>query len=92
MMGWYGYHAGMTGWGWLAMSVTTLLVLAVLITGGVLIARSLRSTPREAAVTGRPSPEQMLAERFARGEIDRQEYRDRLAELHEAMAGPRTGT
>jgi putative membrane protein len=29
----------------------------------------------------RPGPEQVLAERFARGEIDEQEFNDRLAAL-----------
>lgn len=29
----------------------------------------------------RPSPQQLLADRFARGEIDEAEYRDRLAAL-----------
>ncbi|MEU6537714.1 SHOCT domain-containing protein [Streptomyces sp. NPDC047000] len=35
-----------------------------------------------------PTPEQLLAERFARGEIDEDEYRRRLAVLRDA-GGPR---
>lgn len=35
-----------------------------------------------------PAPEQLLAERFARGEIDEDEYRRRLAVLRDAT-GPR---
>lgn len=84
MMGWYGYHTGMTGWGWAVMTVSTVIFFALLITAGVLIARAFRNTPRPAALDGRPRPEQVLAERFARGEIDAQEYRDRLAALREA--------
>ncbi|WP_391858311.1 SHOCT domain-containing protein [Streptomyces silvisoli] len=33
-----------------------------------------------------PSPEQLLAERFARGEIDEYEYRRRLATLRDASS------
>ena len=92
MMGWYGYGSGMSGWGWVAMTVTTVLFWALLITAGVLIARALWTRPRPAGPTGRPGPEQVLAERFARGEIDEQEYRDRLAALQEAVAGPSSRT
>ena len=39
----------------------------------------------------RPTPEELLAERFARGEIDEQEYRTRLDTLtHERRATCRT--
>lgn len=39
------------------------------------------SRPFEQAYGTRPSPEQLLAERFARGEIDEEDYRRRLATL-----------
>lgn len=37
---------------------------------------------------GGPSPEQLLAERFARGDIDEEEYQRRLAALR--SSGPLT--
>ena len=92
MMGWYGDGTGMSGWGWVAMTVSTVLFWGLLITAGVLIARALRSSPRPAGPASRPGPEQLLAERFARGEIDEQEYRNRLAALQEALAGPSSRT
>jgi putative membrane protein len=94
MMYWNHGH-GMGGWGWFAMSVGTLLFWAVLIVGVALVVRALTRTgergrppaePRPSAGGGSagPSPEQVLAERFARGEIDEQEYRARLAVLRDA--------
>ncbi|MDT3442872.1 SHOCT domain-containing protein [Pseudofrankia sp. BMG5.37] len=93
----YGYDHDMSGWGWFAMSVGMLLFWAVLITGAVLLVRALiRSDERNRPSTRPPteppathgparlSPEQVLADRFARGEIDEQEFRARLAALHEA--------
>ncbi|GAB7186726.1 SHOCT domain-containing protein [Kitasatospora sp. Ki12] len=38
-----------------------------------------------------PIPEQLLAERFARGEIDAEEYRHRLDTLRSAGSGPGGG-
>ncbi|GHD97202.1 SHOCT domain-containing protein [Streptomyces naganishii] len=78
------YPHGMNGWGWFAMSLGTVLFWALLIAAGVLLFRALDRgpgrTPRTAA-PGRPAPEQLLAERFARGEIDEDEYRRRLEVL-----------
>jgi putative membrane protein len=75
-MMYYGGH--MSGWGWFAMSVGTVLFWAVVITGIVLLVRYLRTGP-----SGQPpkTPEQVLAERFARGEIDETEFQQRLATL-----------
>jgi putative membrane protein len=71
----------MNGWDWFMMSIGTLLFWAVLITVGVLLYRTLgRGSDRPHPPVG-ASPEQLLAERFARGEIDEEEYRRRLAVL-----------
>lgn len=79
-MFWYGHDPG--GWGWFGMSVGMILFWAALITVGVLLFRAL-SRPSGSGPTGhlppyRPGPEQLLAERFARGEIDEDEYHRRL--------------
>jgi putative membrane protein len=65
-------------WGFGLMSLTTLLLWALLITGIVLLVRYLG---RSAPAADRGSPERILAERYARGDIDEQEYRQRLQVL-----------
>ncbi|MEV6210469.1 SHOCT domain-containing protein [Kitasatospora sp. NPDC051914] len=85
----YWHDGGMSGWGWFGMSLGMLLFTALLVIGGVLLFRALdRTTSRPAppappTAPGPTPPEQLLAERFARGEIDDQEYRKRLAALRE---------
>lgn len=81
MMYWYGGPA--SGWGWVLMGVGMVVFWGIVITAVVLLVRS----PRAAAQTpgqptARPTPEQVLAERFARGEIDEADYTGRLATLH----------
>jgi len=84
----YGDH--MSGVGWAFMSVSMVLFWGLLITGIVLLVRYLGTSSRESSVP-RPSPPELLAERFARGEIDEQEYRARLDALRDvaARSGPR---
>ena len=95
MMYWYDGH-GMNGWGWSAMSLGMLLFWVVVIIGAVLLVRALvhagdrgrtptqpPATPPTSGTPTGPSPEQVLADRFARGEIDEQEYRARLATLRD---------
>jgi putative membrane protein len=77
----YWNNNGMNGWGYALMGVNSLLFWLLLIAGIVLLARYLGDQhPR---ITHHPSvptaAEQILAERFARGEIDDEEYRRRLA-------------
>src|SRR5689334_7973159 len=82
MMGWYvGDH--MTGWGWVGMMLSTILFVGLLLFGGLLLVRATRQPDRGPTP---PSPEQLLAERFARGDIDEEEYRRRLATLTDAGA------
>lgn len=85
MMWWYPEGGGMSGWGWVAMGVSMLLFWAVLILGGVALYRGLnRPSAGGPSAAQRPTPEHLLAERFARGEIDEEEYRRRLDALHSA--------
>jgi putative membrane protein len=83
----FWYHGGMTGWGWVLMSLSTLLFWAVLVAAGLLLFRALSRVPRDTHPVGRSTPEQVLAERFARGEIDEDEYRRRLAVLRGESQG-----
>ncbi|MDB1086128.1 SHOCT domain-containing protein [Streptomyces sp. ACA25] len=76
-------HGMMTGWGWLGMSVSMLLFAGLILVAGLLLHRTLtRGLDRRlAAVPAVPSPEQLVADRFARGEIEEEEYRRRLTAL-----------
>ncbi|MGH3780368.1 MAG: SHOCT domain-containing protein [Pseudonocardiaceae bacterium] len=66
MMWWYG--SGMSSWGYVLMTLSMVLFWALVIFGVVALIRFLASNDRPTA--SRPTPEQLLAERFARGEID----------------------
>ncbi|MFC5238286.1 SHOCT domain-containing protein [Pseudonocardia zijingensis] len=67
----------MSGWGFAIMSIWTVLFAALVIVGLVAAARILRA-PADRLPQARPTPEDLLGERFARGEIDEQEYRQSL--------------
>jgi putative membrane protein len=86
MMGWYGWgHMG--GWGWVVMIVSSLLLIAIVV-GGIVVLARVAQQPPGAAPPPRRSPEELLAERLARGEISEDEYRSRLATLTGAGHGP----
>ena len=69
------FHHGTGGWGFLAMAVLWIGFWALVVTAAVLIVRNLvRAGPDDR----REGPERILAERYARGEIDDEEYRRRL--------------
>jgi putative membrane protein len=65
-----GGHNGGNGWGWVVVVLLVLLVIAVT----VLLVRHFGDSGRGA---GRRGAEDLLDERFARGEIDEDEYRKR---------------
>lgn len=81
MMYWYG--PGMNGWGYGLMAVGMVLFWGLVITAVFLLARAwMRSSHRsEMAAPPANTPEQLLALRYARGEIDDEEYHSRLATL-----------
>ncbi|WP_427170121.1 SHOCT domain-containing protein [Arthrobacter sp. 92] len=80
MMYWDG---GMGLWGYLMMGVSFVLFWGAVITAVILIARYTRAGGRryEGGAPGPGAAENLLAERFARGEIDENEYTARLAAL-----------
>ncbi len=86
MMYWYG-NGDVSGWGYLLMTIGMIVFWGVLITAGVALFRYLARSPQQppAAPGGQQSPEQILAERYARGEIDENEYSTRLATLRGAV-------
>ena len=76
----YGDWMGAHGWGaWTMFGGVMVLFWAAVITAVVL---AVRYTGRPTSY-GLPRPEDVLAERFARGEIDEDEYRRRVTLLDE---------
>ncbi|GAA2796278.1 hypothetical protein GCM10010441_21880 [Kitasatospora paracochleata] len=88
MMYWNDH--GMSGWGIGLMTLTVLVFWALLVAGAVALFRHFaRTPPPDGPVDpGRPDPEQLLADRLARGEIEPDEYRTRL----DALRAGRTPT
>lgn len=86
-MGWYGWDH-MSGWSWFGMIATSVLLVALVVAGIVVLARAGRQGSGTPLAPSAPSAEDTLAERFARGEIDEDEYRSRLATLTDARRHP----
>lgn len=91
----YGHDGGMWhgGWGWggwTLMAIAMVLVWAAMIAAVVFAVRYLASNRTTAPTRQGPSPiqaEDVLAQRYARGEIDDEEYRRRVELLREQWAG-----
>lgn len=82
MMGWYNDGSMGTG-GWIAMILMMSLFWGAVIFAGVMI---FRGTGRDAAPAGGATyrnPMDILDERFARGELENEEYEARKAVLVE---------
>lgn len=71
---------GSGGWGYLMMAVTMVLFWGLLVAGVVVLVRSVSRRETAWPAAG-PDPARVLAERFARGDIDEAEYRQRLRVL-----------
>ncbi|MEU7576046.1 SHOCT domain-containing protein [Streptomyces sp. NPDC041068] len=81
----------MSGWDWFTVSTGGLLFWALIIAAVVLLVRALNRLPdRSSHTPATGSAEQILSERFARGEIDEDEYQRRLTALR--ASGGRTVT
>lgn len=77
MMWDYGNH--MSGWGWAFMAFGSVLFWVLIVIGVIALVRYLgRENDRSGL-----SAEDVLAQRFARGEIDEAEYRHRLEVLRQ---------
>ena len=85
MMNW---GTGMNGWGMLFITFSTLLIVG-LIVGGIVFAVRQTGT-RAQPMPPQADPRYILAERYARGEIDDEEYQRRLGTLRGGVpTGPR---
>ena len=80
-----GYdNDGMGGWMWLwgtALAVGALVVIAVLVWTVVAAGAHRRAPEPVASVTATPAARRILDERYARGELDTKEYRERIQTL-----------
>lgn len=79
-MMYYGDHMG--GWGYALMGVSSLLFWAMLGVGGIALFRFFQRTQGHPAGAVR-HPEQILADRYADGTIDDEEYHRRLSVLRD---------
>jgi putative membrane protein len=82
-------------WGWVSMGwwmLVPLLLLLLVLVVTVVWAVVAMAGGRPRSRTPREEPEGVLAERFARGEIDEQEYRQRLAVLRSCQRDRRQST
>ncbi|MBB3604477.1 putative membrane protein [Mycolicibacterium sp. BK556] len=81
----------MSGWGYAGMAVGMVLFWILVIVGIVALVRFSTGSAQAYQAPRYPaypeSPEQLLAARFARGEIDDAEYQQRLATLRGTMSG-----
>ena len=81
MMDWT--DGGFSWWWMLPMMGFMLAVIGTILWAIVTVSRSSGPT----SVSDHPSAEDILNSRFARGEIDTAEYRERVDELHRTGAG-----
>ncbi len=82
MMFTYGHNMGW--WGYAGMGIGMVLFWALIIVGIVALIRFISGTTNTGNTAAPPvtlSPEQVLANRFAHGEIDETEYQQRIAVL-----------
>jgi putative membrane protein len=84
MMDWSGHGTG--GWGYGLTALIMILFWAAVIYGIVALVRYARPCHTGPEPVQPPTPERLLAERFARGQIDEDEYHQRLTSLR--AAGP----
>ncbi len=70
-----GMMGGWGGWGWPFMGIIPLILLALLVAAVVLLVRGVSGTGEAHPPPARRSPAlDVLEERYARGEINRDEY------------------
>ncbi|AUM19321.1 SHOCT domain-containing protein [Rhodococcus ruber] len=83
MMFWYDHNV--SGWGYVLMIIGMVGFWALVIFAVVALVRSLGSNSGPIPPTAEPTAEQVLGLRLARGEIDADEYRQRLEALHRTL-------
>jgi putative membrane protein len=80
------YGPGMGGWGIALMIVGNVIFWGLLIVGAVAVICYTGLGHVRSSTTGEASPQQLLWQRFARGEINEEEYVHRLHVLSDTSA------
>lgn len=81
------WNDGSVGWaGWVVMILSMAAFWGLLAWAAVSLVRSTGTMPQHATP---PAPEDVLAERFARGDIDEEDYRQRSEVLRQHRPGTR---
>lgn len=86
MMFWYDHD--LSAWGWIGMILTMLAFWGLMVAAVVWLLRGTGTDDKRSTSRQERGPEQLLAERFASGEIDETEYHDRLGALRGAPRHP----
>jgi putative membrane protein len=88
-----GWSSAAPGWGWLMMGLSTVAFIVLAAATVVLLLHSGRTSGGDdnASPPVAAPPAQLLAARYAAGEIDEVEYRHRLAVLAETAGAAATG-
>ncbi len=76
-----GCYMGGAGWGWVFLILLLAGIAAVVV--ALVRLRTAGRGEQSPGAAGRPSARQILDERFARGEIDAEEYRQRVRQLED---------
>ncbi|GAA2541877.1 hypothetical protein GCM10010210_10490 [Pseudonocardia hydrocarbonoxydans] len=76
----WSYGTAMNGWGYVLLAVGTVLLWVI---AALVVAALVRDRGPVATGDRAETPEEILADRFARGRIDEEEYRTRLQILRE---------
>lgn len=85
--GWHDRMGNEWGWGWIPMMLVMILFWGGLVWFGLSLLRRTHQvvqphpTGPQVSLPTRPTPEETLADRLARGEIDPDDYRARLEAL-----------
>lgn len=72
-----------SGAGWFMVFLMLVIAVAVVVAVVALLRGSVTAPRPAASLPGTPDPRAILQERFARGEIDEQDYRARMRALDE---------
>ncbi len=78
----FGWGNGMMGWGF-GGGIVSILVIVLLVAGGVLLFRWGSGTNGGSRLSGGRSAIDILKERYARGEISREEYEEMKSDIED---------
>jgi putative membrane protein len=82
------YYPGMHGWAWALMIIGNVIFWGLLIIAAIALIRYTKRGQVDSASHTASTPQQILAQRFARGDIDEDEYKIRLQVLAESSTSP----